>query len=108
MPITTFALQVGPINVSLQKGDIIYYLGTDSRIHKIGLVNVIGDNHITCEITGTELSQLNASSYIFFGKDNSKNVSGLLGYYMEVEYRNESKKVAEIFATGAEFVESSK
>ena len=89
-------------NTSLQKGDIIYYLGTDSRIHKIGLVNVIGDNHITCEITGTELSQLNASSYIFFGKDNSKNVSGLLGYYMEVNLKNSQTDHAELFAVNSE------
>ena len=60
-------------NTSLQKGDTIYYLGTDSRVYKIGLVDIMGDDYIVCEITGDTLSQLTASSYIFFGKDNSKN-----------------------------------
>ncbi len=94
-------------NTSLQKGDIIYYLGTDSRIHKIGLVQTIADGYIVCEITGTELSQLTASSYIFFGKDNSKNTSGLLGYYMEVNLKNNETDHAELFAVNSEIFKSS-
>jgi hypothetical protein len=35
-------------------------------------------------------------------------MSGILGNYALVEYRNYSKKQAEIFATGAEFAPSSK
>jgi len=94
-------------NTSLQKGDTIYYLGTDSRVHKIGLVQTIADEYIVCEITGTELSQLHTSSYIFFGKDNSKNVSGLLGYYMEVNLKNNQTDHAELFAVNSEVFTSS-
>ena len=95
-------------NTSLQKGDTIYYLGTDSRVYKIGLVDIMGDDYIVCEITGDTLSQLTASSYIFFGKDNSKNVSGLLGYYMEVNLKNTKVDHAELFAVNTETLLSSK
>ena len=46
--------------------------------------------------------------YLFFSKDNRTNMSGILGYYNLVEYRNYSNKQAEIFATGTEYVSSSK
>ena len=37
-----------------------------------------------------------------------KYMSGILGYYASVEYRNYSRKKAEIFATGTEYAPSSK
>ncbi len=93
-------------NTSLQKGDIIYYLGTDSNVYKIGAVNTIGSNYIVCEATGN-LSKLTKTSYIFFGKDNSKNTSGLLGYYMEVNLKNNETNHAELFAVNSEIFKSS-
>ena len=95
-------------NTSLQKGDIIYYLGTDSKVHKIGLVQTIADDYIVCEITGTNLSQLHNSSYIFFAKDNSKNVSGLTGYYMEINLKNNQTDHVELYAVNSEIFISSK
>ena len=74
-------------NTSLQVGDLIYYLGTDSTVKKLGPVKT--------------------SSYIFFGKDNSKNTSGLLGYYMEVNIKNTSDDHAELFAVNSEIFISS-
>jgi|TARA_Y100000361_G_scaffold153464_1_gene175333 hypothetical protein len=93
-------------NTSLQVGDLIYYLGTDSTVKKLGPVNTIADNYIVCNATG-DLSQLKTSSYIFFGKDNSKNTSGLLGYYMEVNIKNTSDDHAELFAVNSEIFISS-
>lgn len=46
--------------------------------------------------------------FFFFSKNRAVNSSGLLGYYAEVEFRNESRKKAEIFATATEYVPSSK
>ena len=46
--------------------------------------------------------------YLFFSKDRRTNMSGILGYYSLVEYRNYSSKEAEIFATSSEFSSSSK
>lgn len=46
--------------------------------------------------------------FYFFSKNRVANTSGLKGYYAEVEYRNNSKKAAEIFAVGAGYSSSSK
>ena len=51
---------------------------------------------------------LTSQHYIFFSKDNRANMSGILGYYALVEYRNYTKNQAEIFATGTEYASSSK
>ena len=93
-------------NSSLQIGDLIYYLGTDDTVKKLGPVNTIGDDFITCNATG-DLSQLTQTSYIFFGKDNSKNMSGLAGYFMEVNLKNTSDSHVELFAVTSEIFISS-
>ena len=96
-------------NTSLQVGDIIYFqdpLDTDDEIKKIGPVQSIADNYIVCNTTG-DLSGLTQTSYIFFGKDNSKNTSGVIGYYAEVSLSNSSKDHAELFAVNSEIFISS-
>ncbi len=94
-------------NKSLQIGDLIYYLGTDSTVKKLGPVQTLADGYIVCNTTG-DLSQLTNSSYIFFGKDNSKNVSGLIGYYMEINLKNTETDHAELFAVNTETLISSR
>lgn len=96
-------------NTSLQVGDIIYFLDTSGDsdvIRKIGPVQTIADNYIVCNATGN-LSGLTQTSYIFFGKDNSKNTSGIIGYYAEVNLNNSSKDHAELFAVNSEIFISS-
>ena len=96
-------------NTSLQIGDIIYFLdssGDSDVIKKIGPVQSIADNYIVCNATGN-LSGLTQNSYIFFGKDNSKNTSGIIGYYAEVNLNNSSKDHAELFAVNSEIFISS-
>jgi len=51
---------------------------------------------------------LTTNHYIFFSKDKRANMSGILGYYALVEYRNHAKGQVEMFATGTEFAPSSK
>ena len=46
--------------------------------------------------------------FIMFSKDNKVNLSSLLGYYAKAQFRNNSTSEAELFAVGADFVESSK
>jgi hypothetical protein len=92
-------------NTSLQSGDIIYYLNGED-IKKIGPVQTIADNYIVCDATG-DLSGLTQTSYIFFGKDNSKNTSGIIGYYAEVNLENDSRSPAELFAVNSEIFISS-
>jgi flagellar basal body rod protein FlgF len=96
-------------NTSLQVGDNIYFLDTASGsdvIKKIGPVQTIADNYIVCNANGN-LSGLTQTSYIFFGKDNSKNTSGVIGYYAEVSLSNNSKDHAELFAVNSEIFISS-
>tara|TARA_R110001592_G_scaffold173762_1_gene412477 strand:- start:97 stop:513 length:417 start_codon:yes stop_codon:yes gene_type:complete len=48
------------------------------------------------------------TDFIMFSKDNKVNLSSLLGYYSRVQFRNNSTSEGELFAVGADFVESSK
>ena len=48
------------------------------------------------------------TDFIMFSKDNKVNLSSLLGYYSRVQFRNNSTEEGELFAVGADFVESSK
>ena len=118
-----------PLNVSIQVTDIIYVTPlVDGQAGKNHVTNVVtspvpwgqvvdvnfGTNTITVQTTGYAPglfegpSNIVGTHYIFFMKDKRANISGMLGYYAEVEYRNYSKLPAEIFATSTEFVESSK
>ena len=93
-------------NTSLQTGDQIYYLTDNGDVERVGPVVSILDNYIICTAEG-DLSGLKNTSYIFFGKDNSKNTSGIIGYYAEVNLNNNSKDHAELFAVNSEIFISS-
>ena len=49
-----------------------------------------------------------AESYIMFEKDKRVNSSSLIGYYAEVEFKNNRKDKIELFAVGSEVSENSK
>ena len=111
----------GDINVSLQVGDAIYTtLLTNDQAgvnttsgHKpilFGFVVSIDDSVIGIDQSGISPTPpiLTSEHYLFFSKNRAVNTSGVLGYYVSVEYRNYSKKKAEIFATGTEYAPSSK
>ena len=115
------------LNVSVQPGDMIYYCTTDPgsavspqagknlvSIHntkptKYGYV--IAVNHVTKEVTVNNIPGVAdpvTEQYIFFSKDRRVNHSGIIGYFAETEYKNESSLQTEIFATAVDYVESSK
>ena len=48
------------------------------------------------------------SNFIMFSKDNSANLSSLLGYYADIKFVNKSTDKAEIFSVGCDVFESSK
>ena len=122
------------LNVSVQGsggtgngGDILYYInpinnqggtnhpgsgGTNTKPKAFGeVVSVNFDvNTITFDDAGYPPipGGLNSGHYIFFSKDRRANISGIIGYYAETEYRNYSKLQAEIFATAVDYVPSSK
>jgi hypothetical protein len=92
-------------NTSLQVGDVVYYDGTGT-IKKIGPVTSITPTTIVCDITG-DTSTLANDSFIFFGKDNEINTSSIIGYFAEVQMKNESTHEAELFAVSSEVFISS-
>ena len=121
----TFNLQLPILNVSVQPTDIVYAClmvneqagvttpntTVDTKPFPIGVVDVVrhDDNEIDVEdALYVPYPPLTSSHYFFFSKDRRANMSGILGYYALVEYRNHSKKQAEMFATGTEFSISSK
>ena len=117
-----------PLNVSVQPTDVLYASLTpggqagvnhpsatqDTKPIAIGEVvdSPSPPNHFGgtfwMETSGYPSVALTGQHYIFFSKDNRANMSGILGYYALVEYRNYTKNQAEMFATGTEFSPSSK
>ena len=110
------------LNVSIQPTDILYatLLTSDQsgRNHSRGdekpvaIGRITSVNHSLNEITydddGFPATTLTIDHYLFFSKDRRVSTSGILGYYALTEYRNHSKKEAEIFATATEYSSSSK
>ena len=115
-------LQFSTLNVSVQPTDIVYaclldegQAGVNTSIQSMPLRDTkpfpIGEvttiNHATNVIvvddTGYMYPTLHEGHYFFFSKDRRANISGILGYYALIEYRNYSKKQAEMFATGVDF-----
>jgi len=118
MPNIHFTFQQ-QLNVSIQKGDIAYYVPTStsstfkvnsSDIIEIGVVKSVDANDMgfTCLSTLTPSKYPASSDYLFFAKNNKANQSNALGYYAKVDFRNNSKEEAEIFAVSADYFESSK
>ena len=119
----TFTLQFTTLNVSIQPTDVVYACLTENEQAGVNTPGVttntkpfpIGEvksvNHangkVVVDLT-IEPTFTSGGHYYFFSKDNRANMSGILGYYALVEYRNDSKKQAEIFATGVEYSISSK
>ena len=125
----SFSNSSSPIlNVSIQPTDIVYaciinsgqagvnHPNASQDTKPIAIGEVVDDpsppNHFGgtfwMETSGYTPITLTGQHYIFFSKDNRANMSGILGYYALVEYRNYSKKQAEVFATGMEYSISSK
>tara|TARA_R110000765_G_scaffold412531_1_gene512193 strand:- start:425 stop:799 length:375 start_codon:yes stop_codon:yes gene_type:complete len=114
-----------PLNTSLQVGDTAYYVPTgisssfdvnSSAVIEIGVVTNISEfisssfpNSfiITCTI-GIYTVPPSSGDFILFSKDNKANMSSLLGYYAEVEIRNDSLSKSEMFNISADYFQSSK
>ena len=103
-------------NDSLQIGDLAYYVtpsesggfnqSTQNPI-LIGPIEAITLNTIDVDngATGEEPA---ADDFIMFAKDSRINLSGLVGYYADVEFKNKSRRKIELFSVGSEIFESSK
>lgn len=94
------------LNTSLQTDDILYYRNIYGQIVKIGKCTSVSGRQVICEAEPGLVEPVNGD-YIFFGKDNSINTSGVLGYYAEVDITNNSTDYAELFAVNSEIFISS-
>jgi hypothetical protein len=125
MAITNVQLAFDNVNVSAQVGDIVYYThggnpaggfnqASLANTIKLGPIIAINGNTITVQYddldvgSGPVLLSPSVGSFISFAKDKKANTSSLLGYYMSVNFVNDSKEKAELFSVGSEIVESSK
>jgi len=128
MPILSLIFEQ-EVNVSAQVGDSVYYIlpnangefdwANISNIVNIGypiseIINIPDSSQYMINIEfpdpapNMNMPPTNPTPFIMFGKDNSVNVSGLTGYFAEVEFKNNSNKKVELFAVGASISESSK
>ena len=86
-----------------------YY--TSDTITIIDETNVAPGVQVETKIEIQEGDEVNippAGSFMFFSKDNKYNMSSLTGYYSEVQFKNNSTDIAELFTTACDIVESSK
>jgi len=111
--------------ISVQIGDIAYYVNLDSpsggfdiasqsNIVTIGPIIAIqkptyygGVLVLTCDMEN-DVTPPGTSSFILFSKDNTVNCSSLLGYYGSAKFINDSTVKAEMFAASCEINQSSK
>ena len=106
-------------SVSLDSGawDVIYFARIANNneqtgeVFKLGYCTniVLGDEAYTIDVDIDSDAQTPVvGDYIFFGKDNKIGTSGVVGYFAEVEMRNDSLDSAELFAVSSEVTQSSK
>ena len=130
MPIIQLTF-LNPLNTSVQLGDVAYFTNPDpvgvtnqwastttphmtqvrEEIIMIGPIIDITVNSITCDMPDNLAAQYGPpppGAFIMFSKDNKANLSSILGYYSILKLRNNSKTKGELFAIGADFIESSK
>ena len=108
------------INVSVQVGDLAWYVPTNTagvtgNTYSVGDANtsavLIGE--IT-SITGNTINILNnvttpfAGFFIMFSKNNKANLNSVLGYYANIKMVNHSREKIELFSVGSEIHQSSK
>ena len=70
---------------------------------------VIGPQ-MTIDNSGTSVmaSDISPNDFIMFAKDSRVNISGLIGYYAEATFKNNSTEKAELYSVASEMTPSSK
>jgi len=106
-----------PINVSIQSNndsssnyngaDIVYFQTSSNVISEIGPCKGVSETSVTCEIENASPRPSNGD-YIFFAKPPQTNISGIVGYYAEVDLEITATTKKELYAVNSEIFESSK
>jgi len=119
MATVQFAYQ---LNVSVQVSDKLYATvpemgqsgsnhpnpnGINTKPFEVGIID--GIDYANSVLTYTSTGGMPSGNvYLFASKDNRINMSGILGYFAEVEFVNRSTRSAEIFVAAVDYVPSSK
>jgi len=100
------------VNSSIQIGDSVYYStitnGVTDAPTELGSITAYTNTTVTCSIDASASTSGLASKFYFFAKDNKANLSSLVGYFAEVEMKNESTSEVELYQVGSDIAESSK
>jgi len=112
-----------PLNNSLQVGDTVWYIevsqaggydtGSLSNLKRLGIVEELSHEYRRSEViisnsTSPSTPNITIDTFIMFSKDNKANLSSLVGYYAEANFRNDSSKKVELYTVSSEVVQSSK
>ena len=92
----------------LDLGCTAIFDGTIDNISVKDIVTLSSNQYLVdVEVDSTAQTPIDGD-YIFFGKENKVCISGIRGYYAEVEMKNDSTEKAELFSVGSEMIPSSK
>lgn len=123
MPLITLTFPATlDLNVSCQVGDTAYFSPTTSvagfntsaqpDIIEIGIITSItyvgGQWVIVCDTLLSNGQQPGTNDFISFSKNNTANLSSVLGYYAEAKFVNSSLIKSELYSVGSDYFESSK
>ena len=118
MALVNITLEFDSLNTSLQVGDEIYYshsftpLGgfSDTALantRRLGPILSIDGNFVIVQYDDQATTPPAVGDHISFVKNKVVNTASLVGYYMEVKFKNASNDKAELFSIGSEISESS-
>ena len=120
-----YTISFDTVNISVQPGDLCCYLSNFQNLGGFdvnsgqqalifGEVMSVNRDQNTINVLYDDINNPNpvpsvsGGQYLFCVKNRNANSSEVLGYYLEVDFKNNSKKYAELFSIGSEVVESSK
>jgi len=114
------SLQVGDYAYSVQinsfpQGGFTYSLFSQTSLFDnfqpilLGVIIGIAPNSIVISDDDVgDGTAVTAGDFFMFGKDSRINLSGLVGYYAEAVFKNNSNERAEMYSIGSEITPSSK
>tara|TARA_R100000315_G_scaffold19533_1_gene6987 strand:- start:1364 stop:1720 length:357 start_codon:yes stop_codon:yes gene_type:complete len=104
------SLQVGDVAYScnvnaIQNIDTNFVFNTGINPQLIGTIDAIGQDYV---VILEQESVPDTADFLMFSKDKAVNNTSLIGYYAQLQFKNNSDNHAELFSVSAEVAPSSK